>query len=174
MCNVDEADQIQQIYAHWTEHGWESSDVMLAVTAIVRAQSLIVTRVNALLRPFNLTFSRYEALLLLRFSRLGSVPLSVLSGRLAIHPASVTNTVNRLEDAGLIRRKQHPTDRRTTLAVLTEEGRQLVDAATAVLAKEKFGVPQIEGEPSKNIAEALRIVRDPERFTVASTKEIPR
>ena len=45
------------------------------------------------------------------------------SERLQVHPTSVTNAVDRLEAAGLVRRLAHPTDGATTLVEITAEGR---------------------------------------------------
>ena len=55
-------------------------------------------------RPYGLTFARFEALALLSFSRRGALPLGKIGDRLQVHPTSVTNTVNRLERDGLVRR----------------------------------------------------------------------
>ena len=41
-----------------------------------------------LLRPYGITFSRYEALVLLTFSRRGSLPLSKIGERLQVHATS--------------------------------------------------------------------------------------
>ena len=80
------------------------------------------------LKPHGLTFARYEALVLLSFSRRGSLPMRMMGERLQLHPTSITNIVDRLESDGLARRLPHPSDRRTTLVELTDAGRdRLVD-----------------------------------------------
>ncbi len=63
------------------------------------------------------------------------------SARLQVHPTSVTNTVNRLERDGLVRRDPHPTDGRATLVVLTDAGRELVAHAAAALNRSVFERP---------------------------------
>jgi DNA-binding MarR family transcriptional regulator len=60
--------------------------------------------------------------------------------RLMVHPASVTNTVDRLEVQGLVRREPHPTDGRTTLAAITPAGRRVVERATKALGEVRFGL----------------------------------
>jgi DNA-binding MarR family transcriptional regulator len=95
-------------------------------------------RVETLLRPFRLTFARYELLVLLDFSREGALPLGKIGARLQVHPASVTNAVNRLEDDGLVERVAHPDDGRTTLATLTPRGRAVARDATLILNDEMF------------------------------------
>jgi len=115
---------------------------MAAVTSIMRAQQIVLARVDAVLKPLDLTFARYEALVLLSFSRTGALPLGKMGDRLMLHPTSVTNIIDRLEDQGLVRRVSHPTDRRTTLAEITDEGRKVVEAATEATSSIALGMGQ--------------------------------
>ena len=139
-------DPIAEAERQWRQHGWgHEADGMAAVTSIMRAQQLMLARVEALLRPFKLTFARYEMLRLLSFTRGGALPMASASARLQVHPTSVTNTTDRLEAAGLIKRHAHPTDGRATLITITPEGKTLVDDATAVINRDFFsdvGMPQ--------------------------------
>jgi DNA-binding MarR family transcriptional regulator len=83
--------------------------------------------------------------MLLLFSGSGALPMRVIGERLQVHPTSVTNAVDRLEEAGLVARESHPTDRRTTLVRLTPAGRRLAHRATRALNAEVFtqvGVPE--------------------------------
>ena len=79
--------------------------------------------------------------------------------RLQVHPASVTNTVNRLEADGLVARKPHPTDRRTTLAVLTRDGRRRVEQAAVALAAIEFGVAGLTGDGRRAVDAAILELR---------------
>src|SRR5262249_52495153 len=130
------AEARRQWVAHWGE---EPAPSMAAVTSIMRAQQILMARLNALLKPFGLTFPRYEALMLLYFSRRGSLPLGKMGGRLQVHATSVTNLIDGLEQGGLVRREPHAHDRRTTLATITGTGRSVAEQATAVLNGASFG-----------------------------------
>ena len=55
---------------------------MAAVTSIMRAQQILLAELDAVLRPYGLTFARYEALVLLTFSRCGVLPLGLIGERL--------------------------------------------------------------------------------------------
>ena len=92
-----------------------------------------------MLRPFGITFSRYEALVLLVHSHDGALPLSKIGERLQVHATSVTNVIDRLEAAGLVRREPNPRDGRGTLAVITDEGREVADKATVEFNGARFG-----------------------------------
>jgi len=133
-------DPIAEARRHWVAHGWDdAAEGMAAVTSLMRAQQIVQARVDEVLKPMGLTFSRYELLMLLHFSRTGALPVTKASVRLQVHPTSVTNAVDRLEAAGLVRRTPHPTDGRTTLVELTPAGRELALAATERLNAEVFG-----------------------------------
>ncbi|MEA3019191.1 MAG: hypothetical protein QOI47_715 [Actinomycetota bacterium] len=124
-------DPIEAARDHWRVHGWaDAAPGMAVVTSVMRVQQLLLARVDAILRPHGLTFARYEVLMLLTFSSRGSMPLGKIGERLQVHPASVTNAIDRLESQRLVRRVAHPTDGRTTLAVLTAKGRSLALRAT--------------------------------------------
>ena len=127
-------DPIAEARRQWEDHGWaDAAPGMEAVTAVMRAQQIMLTRIEAALRPFGISFSRYELLTLLSFTRTGMLPMSKLSARLQVHPTSVTNTVDRLEAAGLVRRRPDPADGRSRLVAITDAGRDVAQRATADL-----------------------------------------
>jgi DNA-binding MarR family transcriptional regulator len=134
-------DPIEEARLQWSAR-WEPdvSDAMAAATSIMRAQQIVLAAVDGALRPFGLTFARYEGLVLLLYSRRGVLPLGKMGQRLMIHPTSVTNIIDRLEQQGLVRRQPHPTDGRTTLAEITDEGRRLATRATAAVNDVEFGL----------------------------------
>ncbi len=111
---------------------------MAAVTSLMRAQQIVLGRVESVLKRYDISFARYEVLMLLVFSKRGSLPMRVIGQRLQVHPTSVTNAVDRLEAARLVRRMPHPTDRRATLIELTTAGRRVALEATDALNAEVF------------------------------------
>jgi DNA-binding MarR family transcriptional regulator len=140
-------DPIGEARRNWERHGWPRPDAMVAATSVARAQQILIARVDAALSPFGLTFSRFEALALLFFSRRGALPMGKMGARLQVHPTSVTNTVSRLERDGLVRRTASDGDRRTVLAEITPAGRRVVVDAAAALGEAEFGLaPLGEGE----------------------------
>ena len=133
-------DPIVLAHENWTTAGWDDvADGMALVTSIMRVQQLMLARVEAALRPFQLTFARFEVLMLLHFSSRGSMPVGKIGERLQVHPASVTNAVQRLAAAGLVERSTNPNDGRSVLAAITTDGRTLVLDAAEALNREVFG-----------------------------------
>jgi DNA-binding MarR family transcriptional regulator len=132
---------------------------MAAVTSVFRAQQIYLAQIDAVLRPLGLTFARYEVLMLLMFSRNGALPLNKVGARLQVHPTSVTNAVDRLEEHGLIRRVAHPTDRRTTLAEILDKGREVARTATEAVNREVFTAPGLAGAEVESLIGVLRQLR---------------
>lgn len=142
---------------------WEErigpSDTMAAVTGVMRVQQIIQSAVDNALKPHGLTFARFEALVLLTFARRSSLPMRVMGERLQLHPTSVTNIVDRLESDGLVKRVPHPTDRRTTLVEITEDGRTRREQATEAVTSIDFGLSGLTHRQTQQLIELLTKVR---------------
>jgi DNA-binding MarR family transcriptional regulator len=152
-------DPIEEAGRQWRQR-WPGAEVpMAAATSIMRAQQIVLRAVDEALRPFGLTFARYEALMLLSFTRAGALPLGRMGPRLMIHPTSVTNIVDRLEADGLVSREPHPRDRRTTLARITPRGRALAEEATAAVHGACFGVGALSPSQLQQLVDLIRPMR---------------
>lgn len=153
-------DPIEEAGRQWREH-WGAATVapMTAVTSIMRVQQVLLGRLNKELQRFGLTFPRYEALMLLYYSRAGALPLGKMGARLQVHRTSVTNLVDGLETLGLAHRTAHPTDRRTTLATITDEGRETARAATEALNDAAFGIAPLDRRDLEALTDILRRLR---------------
>ncbi|HKG49569.1 MAG TPA: MarR family transcriptional regulator [Actinomycetales bacterium] len=151
-------DPVLRARERWRER-WAADDSMAAATSVMRVQQLLLARYDAALRVHGLTFARYEALVLLTFSRAGRLPLSKIGERLMVHPTSVTNIVQRLEQAGLVDRVPNPRDGRGTLAGITAAGRAVVETATADLVALDFGLEALDAGERDELFGLLRKVR---------------
>lgn len=140
-------DPLAEAKRQWVAHGWpEAADGMAVVTSVMRAQQLLLARVEATLKPFGVTFARFEVLRLLAFSRSGTLPLSSVVARLQVHATSVTSIAERLVRDGFVLREPHPHDGRAALLTLTETGRDLAERATRALNTEVFRSPGIDAD----------------------------
>ena len=164
---MTERDPITEAHRQWVAHGWtDAADGMALMTSVVRAQQLIHERVEATLRPHELTFARFEVLRLLAFSRRRSMPMSRLGSLLQVHATSVTNAVDRLEKQGLVERLRRQSDRRVVLASLTTKGAERVEAATADLNAQVFSSPGLTPEEVVTATELLASLRQAHGDTV--------
>jgi DNA-binding MarR family transcriptional regulator len=152
-------DPIAEAHRRWQENWPEQADRMAAVTSVMRVQQMLLGEIERVLRPYGLTFASFEALRLLAFTRRGELPMGKIGERLMVHPASVTNTVDRLEARGLVRRRPAPEDRRRILAELTDSGRELIETATEELNKADFALSGIDDRTAAEITALLRVIR---------------
>lgn len=133
---------------------------MAAATSIMRVQQALLAEFDAIVGRHGLTFARYEALVLLAFTRSGQLPMSKVGERLMVHPTSATNIVQRLEAAGLVERRRNPRDGRGTLAAITAQGREVMEAATADLVAAGFGLAMLSEAEQNQLFDLLRRVRE--------------
>jgi DNA-binding MarR family transcriptional regulator len=142
---------------------WETrfgpASAMRAATSVFRVQQILLARFDEVLKPHELTFARYEVLVLLTFSRTGELPLKVIGNRLMVHPTSVTNAIDRLVAAGYVRRRPNPDDGRGVLAGITDEGRGVVETATAALTALDFGLGDLPEAERESLFDVLKRVR---------------
>lgn len=153
-------DTIAEARRLWAEHGWgAAADGMAAVTSLMRAHQIALARVEAVLKPHGVTFARYEVLMLLYFSRRASLPMALIGARLQVHPTSVTNAVDRLQAAGLVRRTPHPDDRRSIIVELLPAGREVAEAATTDLNDQVFAAPWIPPAAVTSLIDVVTEIR---------------
>lgn len=148
-------DPIARARDNWRTHGWSEPDAMAAVTSITRVHQVLMARIDAVLRPLDLTFARYEVLVLLLFSRTGALPLGKVGERLQVSPASVTNAIDRLEASGYVAREPHPTDGRAVLAGITDTGREVAERATSALTAQRFGARGLDDAAARTLFDLL-------------------
>ncbi|MGY1722446.1 MarR family winged helix-turn-helix transcriptional regulator [Blastococcus sp. SYSU DS0533] len=151
-------DPIERAGEKWEEHFGPSS-AMRAATSVFRVQQILLARFDEVLRPLELTFARYEVLVLLTFSRSGELPLKVIGSRLMVHPTSITNAIDRLVAAGYVDRRPNPADGRGVLAAITARGRAVVAEGTQALTALDFGLAELAQEEHEALFTTLRRVR---------------
>jgi DNA-binding MarR family transcriptional regulator len=153
-------DPIQEASRLWAEQwGAQETPRMRAVTSLMRVHQLVLTELDELLRPLGLTFARYEVLVLLSFSRRGSLSLGTIGERLQVHATSVTPLVKRLEAAGLLERSRHPEDGRAVLAAITPRGREVMQRATEAIVGARFALGALTEEQCEELTTLLTTPR---------------
>lgn len=151
-------DPIERAASIWRDR-FGPADAMAAATSVMRVQQLLLAEFDRICKPYGVTFARYEALVLLSFSRTGALPMAKIGERLMVHPTSVTNTIQRLEAAGFVVREPNPRDGRGTLARITELGADIVDKVTKELMDAEFGLGTLDADGRARLFDVLREVR---------------
>ena len=150
------AEAAHQWSAHW---GRAPLPSMEAVTSLMRAQQILLQRLNGLLRGHDLTFPRYEALMILYLSRRGALPLGKIGERLQVHATSVTN-LDRRPRARRLRaaraRRERPSD---DARGDHRHGRKAAAAATVDLNEARFCTEPLRRTDLEAISDALRRLR---------------
>ncbi len=154
-------DPIRRAARLWRQRWGAQAQVeaMAAATSIMRVQQALLADFDTIVGAHGLTFARYEALVLLTFTRDGRLPMARMGERLMVHPTSVTNIVQRLETAGFVERQPNPKDRRGTLAVITDAGRGVTERATDDLVAAGFGLTALTPAEQDQLFTLLRKVR---------------
>jgi DNA-binding MarR family transcriptional regulator len=75
---------------------------------------------------------------------------------------TMTNRIDRLADAGLVSRHRDPQDKRGVLVALTDQGRQVVDAALdGLLDRERYLLTGLDARQQADLAGLLRVLLAP-------------
>ena len=154
-------DPIERAAQGWRAHWGDDAPAaqMASATSILRVAQLLTHAFDAACAPHGLTFARYEALVLLAFSRRGELPMSVVGERLMVHPTSASSIVARLARDGLVERVPNPRDGRGVLARILPAGRSAMAAATADLHALGFGLDVLDQRDHDQLFALLRRLR---------------
>ncbi len=92
---------------------------------LARAYSAMAARVDADIAQYGLTTTEFGILEVLRSK--GPLLLGEIQRKVLVTSGGITYLVDRLLAKGLVRREPSPSDRRARYAVLTPEGRELIE-----------------------------------------------
>ena len=131
MMRVMKPDLIDSLIKQWSiERPDLDASAMGVVGRILRLAAWLQRRGEAVLAPFNLTMWQFDVLATLR--RAGKpfrMSPTQLMRAVMLSSGAMTNRIDRLEAAGLVKREPDPTDRRGLQIVLTSKGLELIDRA---------------------------------------------
>lgn len=127
--------------------------------SLLHAASSVESFVESKLSPIGLSIPKLAALH--RLVEAGdSLPLGQLAERLACVKSNVTQLVDRLETDGFVTRAPDPNDRRSRLAVITEEGRKAyAEGARIQRAAEQQLFSNLSVDDSARLAEIIEKLR---------------
>jgi DNA-binding MarR family transcriptional regulator len=146
---------------------------MAVFTAILRSYQLLNDQVNGVMKRHGFTFVQYQVLAWLETDPETSLTLSWISKTLRIPPATVTDIIDRLEDKRLVRRVPHPSDARTTLAVITAKGRRAATEATRELNETVYeGIGLAEDERVQLVEILAQLRANGNEFDVEHSNEV--
>ncbi len=110
-----------------------------ALLNLVLTGQMLMKEGQRVLRPFGLTDSQFNVLMLLKHqSKNGELNQTSLGNMLLVNRANVTGLIDRMEEAGWVKRTAQAGDRRVNLVRITNTGRRLLERA------EKVYYPRVE------------------------------
>ena len=126
-------------------------------TLIDVTTGVLATLDNELRAEHGLSLGEYEVLVHLSEAPEGSLRMTDLAGALRLSPSGITRRIDGLVRAGLVERRQCPSDRRGSNAVLTTDGlRRLEKAAPShVRGVRAYFIDQLTEKELANLAAAL-------------------
>ena len=128
------------------------------LSSLRHAGAAVEARLERCLEPWGLSLAKMGALDTLMTAG-GPLPLGQLAERLCCVKSNVTQLVDRLEAEGLVRRVPDPEDRRSVLAVVTDEGRErFAQAAEARARVEQELLAQLVEDELERLQEMIRKV----------------
>ena len=112
----------------------------------------------------------YEALLRLARSNSGHLTVNELGQAMDLTSGGATRLVDRLEDAGYVKRQACPTDRRVWWVALTDDGRDALGEGTKVHLEDldRHFISQLEGEELTALDGLLTRLRPSDATEVSS------
>lgn len=154
-------DSVDRIVTAW---GRERPDLPVEVmevwSRVTRLATLLDRERSRALAAHGLVLWEFDVLAALRRS---GEPYRMSPGQLLdeleVASGTMTNRIARLSGRGLVRRVRHPSDGRSALVVLTEEGMAVVDAALAeLLASEGRLLNDLDAGDVEQLGAGLRAV----------------
>jgi len=140
---------------------WLSAPEMECWRALISVTTGVLGALDSELQAEQgLSLGEYEVLVHLSEEPEHSLRMTDLASRLHLSPSGITRRIDGLERAGLVERRQCPSDRRGSNAVLTKEGmRRLAAAApTHVRGVRAHFIDQLTDEEIASLASALASV----------------
>jgi DNA-binding MarR family transcriptional regulator len=130
------------------------------LVAFLLVQSLLERRSETLFQPSGLTAAKFNILNLLA-TRKGRLDQATLVELLLVGKSSVSIVITRMVRQGLLRREEHPKDRRQTVLVLTGKGRELwqnIDPTYRANVKSVFG--SLSGKERQSFLRNLKAIHN--------------
>jgi DNA-binding MarR family transcriptional regulator len=107
-------------------------NAIVALFALRALAQRITDYTNEALAPFGLNAAKFNYLMVIYVSPADEMTLTEISRFIHTSNATVTSMIASLERAGLVRRRSHAIDGRSTVVSLTPAGTRLVEAAIPV------------------------------------------
>ncbi|MDP2983353.1 MAG: MarR family transcriptional regulator [Candidatus Latescibacter sp.] len=128
---------------------------------IIVTANLLIKEAQKLFRPYGLTNAQFDVLMILETqSENGTLNQTELGHMLLVNRSNVTGLVDRMEQAGWVRRIPDGEDRRINLVEITDNGMKILDSTKNVYMKRIEEITSVLSDNEKNLlVEILEKIR---------------
>jgi DNA-binding MarR family transcriptional regulator len=132
-----------------------------AILSIVLTAAMLSKEGDRLLRPCGVTDSQFNVLMLLKYQTPdGEINQTKLGRMLLVNRSNVTGLIDRMEQAGWVRRQADPVDRRVKMVMLTDAGRQaLIQAEKLYFERLDWLLSEMSESSLQQLCRALERLR---------------
>ena len=132
-----------------------------AYLSVVRTTSTLIDRVEDLLKPYGISATQYNVLRILRGAGAGGLCRNELRDRMLTRMPDMTRLLDRMEEAGLVKRSREREDRRMVLTQITARGQELLselDRPMSDLHRDQLS--RLTDEQLRSLIQLLTAVRE--------------
>ena len=104
-----------------------------AVVALMRTAGLVRRAIAQRVEAYGISPAQYNVLRILRGAGPAGLPTLAVRDRLIEEAPGITRVMDKLEEAGQVRRQRLGTDRRVVHCVITDQGLRLLDAMDTLI-----------------------------------------
>src|SRR5215208_4952242 len=131
-----------------------------ATIALLRTASVVSRAVARVVEPSGLSLAQYNALRIIRGAGTGGIPTLAIRERMIEEGTTITRILDKLEEAGHIRRDRGAPDRRQVVCVATAAGRKMLDEIDPIVdAADEEAVAALSARQTDQLIELLGTVR---------------
>ena len=156
---ADEIDPIEWSRRAWDDNKGPAPDHFAAMSAVFRLEQLVGAALDRALREHGVSRTGYQILAALSLEPDQTLAMGQLSKRLLLHPTTVSLIADKLQARQLLTRSPSETDRRTTLASLTDEGAHVLSVISESLSEIDYGFEGVSSRMAVTLTEIIRQVR---------------
>ncbi|MFC1651095.1 MarR family winged helix-turn-helix transcriptional regulator [Candidatus Latescibacterota bacterium] len=134
-----------------------------AMLNILFTGTLLMREGAALLRPYGLTVTQFNILMLLKYQSINDrINQTRLGDMLLIYRSNITGIIDRMEKADLVRRTADSGDRRVNYVEMTENGKSILEKAHKVYHTRLDEImAAVSDADNEHICSSLELIRKP-------------
>lgn len=131
-----------------------------ATVSLLRTASVVRRAAERVIEPFGLSFAQYNALRIVRGAGTGGIATLAIRERMIEEGTTITRLLDKLEEAGLLRRERSFPDRRQVMCFATAAGKKLLDKADPLVdASDAEAMEVLDEREAMLLLELLDAVR---------------